>query len=214
MKDDKRGNWEAIGSSFHLGSTLPNLASQRSYGPKVQKTMGHMYAYVQILSKGPLPSPQHRLIGITKSTCTPWTKSRLYSLLMMTTFVIRGYLSKIDRTNIQRPDRFGPRVSSIARSSPKFLGYMLTKRGIEANLDKYKTIIIYEPTQISMKPTIEPTNVCSISYNASWKDPIGTFLWTEKAPNDPLAAKKLIREASKYTLIFQQLYKRDFLTPS
>ncbi|RDX86456.1 hypothetical protein CR513_32212, partial [Mucuna pruriens] len=55
-----------------------------------------------------------------------------------------------------------------------------------------------------------PTNVCSVGHSASWKDPITTFLRIEETPNNPLVAKKLIREAAKYTLISQQLYRRGF----
>ncbi|RDX95509.1 hypothetical protein CR513_21966, partial [Mucuna pruriens] len=42
------------------------------------------------------------------------------------------------------------------------------------------------------------------------EETIVTFLLTREAPNDPLAAKKLKKEASKYTLITQQLYIRGF----
>ncbi|RDX86453.1 hypothetical protein CR513_32209, partial [Mucuna pruriens] len=94
MKGGKRGNWEVVGSSFHLGSTLSNLAGQRGddYTDLNKAYLNDPY---------PLPSID-RLVDGTSSF---WAKQ------------CRNHLSKIDRLNIQRPDRFRPGDDMVAKST-------------------------------------------------------------------------------------------------
>ncbi|RDX70270.1 hypothetical protein CR513_50504, partial [Mucuna pruriens] len=53
------------------------------------------------------------------------------------------------------------------------------------------------------KSTIDVASVCPISHVVPWKNPIMAFLKKDEVPNDPLEAKKLRKEASKYVLIVQ-----------
>ncbi|RDY05860.1 hypothetical protein CR513_10247, partial [Mucuna pruriens] len=63
------------------------------------------------------------------------------------------------------------------------------------------------------RPTIEEVEICCTSSNTSWMTPIIKYLQSNEVPAEQLEAKKLKREASKYILITQRLYRRGFSYP-
>ncbi|RDX68267.1 hypothetical protein CR513_52758, partial [Mucuna pruriens] len=60
------------------------------------------------------------------------------------------------------------------------------------------------------KPTIEKQEVCCVGEKTVWISLFLEYLGEDQLLSDATKAKKLVREASKYTLIGQQLYRRGF----
>ncbi|RDX98169.1 hypothetical protein CR513_18938, partial [Mucuna pruriens] len=61
--------------------------------------------------------------------------------------------------------------------------------------------------------TIEEQGVCCVETKRTWMDSFLEYLKEDRLPNDVTQAKKLIKEASKYTLVGERLYKRGFSFP-
>ena len=55
----------------------------------------------------------------------------------------------------------------------------------------------------------EPASVVAIEENSSWMASIMQFLLNGVLPNDSISAKRLAKEASYYTIVGGQLYKRS-----
>ncbi|RDY09390.1 hypothetical protein CR513_06235, partial [Mucuna pruriens] len=60
---------------------------------------------------------------------------------------------------------------------------------------------------------IEEQGVCCVETKKTWTDPFLKYLKKDMLPNDTTQAKKLIREASKYILVSEYLYRRGFSFP-
>ncbi|RDX80198.1 Gypsy retrotransposon integrase-like protein 1, partial [Mucuna pruriens] len=61
--------------------------------------------------------------------------------------------------------------------------------------------------------TVDGQGVWCTEARKTWMDPLITYLKEEQLPEDPAAAKRMPREASKYVLIGQHLYRRGFSFP-
>ncbi|RDX96557.1 hypothetical protein CR513_20774, partial [Mucuna pruriens] len=63
------------------------------------------------------------------------------------------------------------------------------------------------------QPTIETRELSCATNTTSWVDLIISYLQNDEVPTEHKEARKLRREASKYTLIAKQLYKHGFSYP-
>ncbi|RDY13379.1 hypothetical protein CR513_01709, partial [Mucuna pruriens] len=63
------------------------------------------------------------------------------------------------------------------------------------------------------KATVEEQGVCCVETKKTWMDPFLEYFKRDIVPNDTTQARKLIREASKYTLVGEHLYRRGFSFP-
>ena len=57
---------------------------------------------------------------------------------------------------------------------------------------------------------VDSTSVLAIEEGLSWMAPIMQYLLNGVFPHDPIDAKRLAKEASYYTIIKGQLYRRGF----
>ncbi|RDX58270.1 Tf2-9, partial [Mucuna pruriens] len=60
------------------------------------------------------------------------------------------------------------------------------------------------------EPMVDKRDVCCVGEKKTWMSPFLEYLKEDRLPNDVAKAKKVVREASKYTLVSQQLYQRGF----
>ncbi|RDX96015.1 hypothetical protein CR513_21394, partial [Mucuna pruriens] len=56
-------------------------------------------------------------------------------------------------------------------------------------------------------------DLIEFEWQPTWFDPIINYLRTDTVPNDPQEAKRIKREAAKYVLVADQLYKKGFSFP-
>ncbi|RDY13326.1 Gypsy retrotransposon integrase-like protein 1, partial [Mucuna pruriens] len=62
-------------------------------------------------------------------------------------------------------------------------------------------------------PTVDHPEVWCVEEKVTWMSPFIQYLKDDQVPSDPTEARKLTREASKYTLVGQSLYRRGFSFP-
>nr|KYP45943.1 Gypsy retrotransposon integrase-like protein 1 [Cajanus cajan] len=106
--------------------------------------------------------------------------------------------------------RLNPAKCTFGVAGGKFLGFMLSKRGIEANPDKCQAIV----NMRSPRNVKEETECLQVQQgDDNWMTNITRHLSTGELPSNPLKARKLRVIAARYTLIAGELYKRGVSSP-
>ncbi|RDX88901.1 Tf2-6, partial [Mucuna pruriens] len=62
-------------------------------------------------------------------------------------------------------------------------------------------------------PTVDRLEVWSLESKTTWMTPFLEYLREDQVPKDPGEAQRVIKEASKYTLVGQHLYRRGYAFP-
>ena len=60
---------------------------------------------------------------------------------------------------------------------------------------------------------VDPVSVLAIEESPSWMAPIMRYLSDGALPSDPVEVKRLAKEASYYTIVGDQLYRRSLSQP-
>lgn len=70
------------------------------------------------------------------------------------------------------------------------------------------------PLEVKSRPSIEQNlEVLRIEQKCLWMDPIISYIWDVVLPSDKLRARKIIAQASRYTIIDGVLYRRWYTLP-
>ncbi|KAL2226525.1 UNVERIFIED_CONTAM: hypothetical protein Sindi_2011200 [Sesamum indicum] len=117
--------------------------------------------------------------------------------------------------------KLNPDKCTFGVGGGKFLGYMVSERGIEANPEKIQAIMnLRSPTTIKEVhkltekiASLSRMEVQVVSEAGSWKDEIIKYMENNILPTDPVAAKRVKFRATRFTMLSGQLYKRTLDGP-
>ncbi|RDX85668.1 Retrovirus-related Pol polyprotein from transposon opus, partial [Mucuna pruriens] len=107
------------------------------------------------------------------------------------------------------------RAASTASSFNKFTLLHVPREQNEradllAKLARQQKTVIHKKLDL---PAIERPEVLNINNKTTWMTPIFDYLQKGTGPNDPEKILKIAKEAAKYTILGQQLYRRGFSFP-
>nr|KYP53533.1 Uncharacterized protein K02A2.6 [Cajanus cajan] len=113
--------------------------------------------------------------------------------------------------------KLNPEKCSFGVQARKFLGFLLTHRGIEANPDKCSVIINMRIIQETLaQPSINDSQGSVLFVKEeidSWMGPYIAYLTRGELPEDKREPSLIERESAKFVVIFERLYPRGFSTP-